>query len=91
MQVAIEVVSILSDTELVGKCLNSKQLGERKNCNLPGVRVRLPVLTPHDVEDVQKFAAHNHMDFVAASFVQVRACVWGGGRRGRLLTGTSKL
>lgn len=50
--------------------LNSHKLGERKNCNLPGVRVRLPVLGAKDVEDVQQFACKNGMDFVAASFVQ---------------------
>ena len=36
----------------------------------PGVKVQLPVLTEKDVEDVQKFACKNGMDFIAASFVQ---------------------
>jgi pyruvate kinase len=40
----------------MGVALNSKSLGERKNCNLPGVMVDLPVLGEKDVEDVQKFA-----------------------------------
>ena len=35
-QITIEVIKILSDNELEGKVLNSKKLGERKNCNLPG-------------------------------------------------------
>jgi hypothetical protein len=48
--------SILSDTELLGVALNSKSLGERKNANLPGVLVDLPVLGPKDVDDVQNFA-----------------------------------
>ncbi len=36
-----------------------------------GVKVDLPVLTPQDILDLQKFACGNKMDFVAASFVQV--------------------
>mmetsp|Transcript_24730 Transcript_24730/g.44560 ORF Transcript_24730/g.44560 Transcript_24730/m.44560 type:complete len:729 (-) Transcript_24730:1196-3382(-) len=67
---SIEVLEILSDTELRGKALNPKSLGPRKNCNLPGVHVDIPVLTPKDVEDLQQFGAKNRMDFVAASFVQ---------------------
>jgi hypothetical protein len=63
--------------------MNSKKLGQRKNCNLPGVLVDLPVLGPKDVDDVQNFAAKNGMDFVAASFVQsaddVRWVSVGGG------------
>lgn len=34
--ISIEVLEILSETELKGKVLNSKELGQRKNCNLPG-------------------------------------------------------
>lgn len=64
------MVDILDDTKLLGRVMNSKKLGQRKNCNLPGVLVDLPVLGPKDVDDVQNFAAKNGMDFVAASFVQ---------------------
>jgi pyruvate kinase len=63
-------VSILSGTELLGRVLNSNKLGERKNCNLPGVKVDIPVLTPKDVDDLQNFCCRHQMDFVAASFVQ---------------------
>ncbi|EFJ40446.1 pyruvate kinase [Volvox carteri f. nagariensis] len=68
--ISIEVVSILNDTELLGRVINSHRLGQRKNCNLPGVHVDLPVLSPKDIDDVQNFAVKNKMDFVAASFVQ---------------------
>jgi hypothetical protein len=64
------VVEILDDTRVLGTCLNAKKLGQRKNCNLPGVLVDLPVLGPQDVQDVAGFAAKHGMDFVAASFVQ---------------------
>jgi len=68
--VIIEVDEILSDTELRGTMLNSKELGQRKNCNLPGVKVDLPVLMPKDIDDIQNFACKKGMDFIAASFVQ---------------------
>ncbi|KXZ44735.1 hypothetical protein GPECTOR_63g60 [Gonium pectorale] len=68
--ISIEVVRILNDTELLGRVINSHTLGQRKNCNLPGVHVDLPVLSSKDIDDVQNFAVKNRMDFVAASFVQ---------------------
>jgi pyruvate kinase len=37
--ISITVDEVLSATELRGTVLNSKSLGERKNCNLPGVKV----------------------------------------------------
>jgi pyruvate kinase len=68
--VSLQVVEVLSDTELRAKALNSKVLGQRKNVNLPGVHVDLPVLGEQDIKDVQEFACRNKMDFIAASFVQ---------------------
>jgi len=61
----------MSEMELRGTVMNSKALGERKNCNLPGVKVDIPVLTDKDINDLQNFAAKHQMGFVAASFVQV--------------------
>lgn len=37
--ISIEVKEIINERELRGIVLNSKELGERKNCNLPGVKV----------------------------------------------------
>lgn len=51
-------------------CLNSAKLGERKNCNLPGVFVDLPVLTDKDKEDLVKWGVPNEIDLIAASFVR---------------------
>lgn len=34
--ISVEVVKIMSETELLGKVINSHKLGQRKNCNLPG-------------------------------------------------------
>ena len=52
------------------KCTNSAMLGERKNCNLPGVVVDLPTLTQKDQEDILKWGVPNDIDFIAASFVR---------------------
>ena len=62
------------------KVMNDQSIGERKNMNLPNVKVDLPVLQPKDIDDLQNFAVPHEVDFVAASFVQVRT----GDRRARL-------
>merc|ERR1712107_646819 len=53
-------------TEVMNNC----QLGQRKNCNLPGVQVNLPVLQDKDKVDILQFGVPNAVDFIAASFVQ---------------------
>merc|ERR550537_1550834 len=50
--------------------MNNCALGERKNMNLPGVKVELPVLQEKDINDLLKFGIPQGVDFVAASFVQ---------------------
>eukprot|EP00899_Mesostigma_viride_P024158 jgi/Mesvir1/4927/Mv25062-RA.1 len=73
--ISIEVLEILDASTLRGRVMNSKKLGERKNCNLPGVKVDIPVLTEKDIDDLQNFACKHQMDYVAASFVQSGADV----------------
>ncbi|PNW83558.1 hypothetical protein CHLRE_05g234700v5 [Chlamydomonas reinhardtii] len=73
--ISIRVDEITSARTLRGTVMNSKKLGQRKNCNLPGVKVDIPVLTEKDIDDLQQFAAKHKMDFVAASFVQSAADV----------------
>ena len=68
--IVIEVTEILDDKKVKGRCMNSKKLGQRKNGNLPGVTVDMPVLMEKDIDDLQNFACKNKMDFVAVSFVQ---------------------
>jgi len=53
-------------TTVMNKC----KLGERKNCNLPGVKVDLPVLQEKDKNDLLNFGIPQGVDFIAASFVQ---------------------
>merc|ERR1712070_1337902 len=52
---------------------NDQSIGERKNCNLPNVKVDLPVLQEKDINDLQNFAVPNKVDYIAASFVQCAA------------------
>jgi pyruvate kinase len=68
--ISIEVLEILNETELRGRVMNTQKLGERKNCNLPGVKVDIPVLTVKDIDDLQNFGCKLGVDFIAASFVQ---------------------
>merc|ERR1719230_2519506 len=60
---------------VITEVLNDCSLGERKNCNLPGVKVDLPVLQDKDTKDLLEFAIPEGVDFVAASFVQSAADV----------------
>ena len=68
--VVIKVTEIIDDKNLRGIVMNDKKLGERKNGNLPGVKVELDVLQPKDVDDIKNFACKNKMDYIAVSFVQ---------------------
>ncbi|GIX60968.1 pyruvate kinase PyK1 [Babesia caballi] len=66
------------DTYIVVKVLNNATIGEKKNMNLPGVKVDLPVLGEKDINDIVNFAIPNNFDFIALSFSQtaddIREC-----------------
>jgi len=66
---SLKVLSVGTD-HVMTEIMNSVKLGERKNCNLPGVKVDLPVLQQKDIDDLVKFGIPQAVDFVAASFVQ---------------------
>merc|ERR1719469_960585 len=63
-------VTSVADDHVMTEVQNNCKLGERKNCNLPGVKVELPVLQEKDKDDLVKFGIPQGVDFVAASFVQ---------------------
>merc|ERR1719410_2249264 len=63
-------VKSVGDDHVITEVMNNCSLGERKNCNLPGVKVELPVLQDKDKDDLVKFGIPQGVDFVAASFVQ---------------------
>jgi len=66
---SLKVKSVGTD-HVMTEVLNSVKMGERKNCNLPGVKVELPVLQEKDKKDLVDFGIPHNVDFVAASFVQ---------------------
>jgi len=63
-------VKSVGEDHVITEVMNACKLGERKNCNLPGVAVELPVLQDKDINDIQNFGLVHGVDFVAASFVQ---------------------
>lgn len=67
--VMLKVTEILNQSV---KCeiLNNATIGERKNMNLPGCIVDLPVLMEKDMDDIMNFAIPQKVDFIAASFVR---------------------
>lgn len=67
--VTLEVTEILEDG-VITKVLNSAVLGERKNMNLPNVKVDLPVCGEREKHDILEFGIPQGCDFIAASFTQ---------------------
>jgi pyruvate kinase len=51
------------------RVVNGGALGEHKGINLPGVKLRVPALTPKDRDDLQ-FALKHGVDYIAVSFVR---------------------
>lgn len=49
---------------------NNATIGERKNMNLPGVKVDLPTFTEKDCDDIVNFGIKKKVDFIAASFIR---------------------
>merc|ERR1719161_1467163 len=66
---SLKVKSVAAD-HVMTTVMNNIKLGERKNCNLPGVKVDLPVLQEKDKNDLLNFGIPQGVDIIAASFVQ---------------------
>jgi pyruvate kinase len=56
--------------EITCRIENNTSIGERKNMNLPGVKVDLPTFTEKDVKDIVEFGIARRVEFIAASFVR---------------------
>ena len=67
-------VERIEGTEIHTVVVNGGTLGNKKNMNLPGIRVNLPAVTQKDIDDFQ-FAVKHGVDFIAASFVRKAADV----------------
>lgn len=60
---------------LITTVMNNFSLGERKNVNLPGVKVDLPVITEKDHHDIVNFGVKHQVDYVALSFSRSKHCI----------------
>merc|ERR1719390_328634 len=63
-------VKSCGEDHVITEVMNDIDIGEKKNMNLPGVKVDLPVLQDKDKKDLVEFACPQKVDYVAASFVQ---------------------
>lgn len=52
------------------KVVNNARLGEKKNINVPGVKVDIPVVGEREIFDIEKWAVPAGADYIALSFVQ---------------------
>ncbi len=66
--IELRVLSTTSNSVLC-TVVNGGELGEHKGINLPGVKLRIPALTPKDHVDLA-FALEQGANFVAVSFVR---------------------
>ena len=62
-------VDKIDGKDIVGTVLNSGAIGSRKSINVPGVSIKIPFLSPKDIDDLTK-GAKAGFDYVAASFVR---------------------
>src|SRR5215467_11568666 len=62
-------VETVRGKEVQCRVVNGGSLGEHQGINLPGVRLRVPALTPKDRDDL-KFALRHAVDYIAVSFVR---------------------
>jgi pyruvate kinase len=69
----LRVLSTTSNSVLC-HVVNGGELGEHKGINLPGVKLRIPAVTPRDHDDL-RFALRHGVNFVAVSFVRSAADV----------------
>ncbi|KAF4651153.1 hypothetical protein FOL47_000628 [Perkinsus chesapeaki] len=67
--VNLQVVECYEDS-VKTRVMNHAIIGERKNMNLPGVRVDLPCIGEKEMKDIMNWGLPNGINFVAVSFVQ---------------------
>ena len=58
-----------ANKELICEALNSRKLKNKRNCNVPGVILNMPYVSPKDKADME-FACDQGLDFIFASFVR---------------------
>merc|ERR1711920_123414 len=65
--VVLEVTSS-GDDHVMCKVMNDCKLGEKKNVNVPGVKVNLPVVDEREIKDIKDWAVPESADYIALSF-----------------------
>lgn len=55
--------------ELVCRIMNTRKIKNKRNCNVPGVKLNMTYIAPKDLDDIN-FACERDLDFIAASFVR---------------------
>lgn len=58
-----------ANRELVCESLSNRKLKPKRNCNVPGVILNMPYISPKDKADME-FACDQDLDFIFASFVR---------------------
>lgn len=58
-----------ANRELVCESLSNRKLKPKRNCNVPGVVLNMPYISPKDKADME-FACDQGLDFIFASFVR---------------------
>ena len=62
-------VDEIKDKDIIGTVLNDGGAGSRKSINVPGVSIKIPFLSPKDINDLSN-GARVGFDYVSASFVR---------------------
>eukprot|EP00434_Breviolum_minutum_P011678 symbB.v1.2.010300.t1/scaffold666.1/size175110/12 len=66
----ILIVEECGEDYVMCKVVNDCKLGEKKNVNVPGVKVEIPVVGEREIKDIEDWAVPNNADYIALSFVQ---------------------
>lgn len=53
------------------KVVNDCKLGEKKNVNVPGVKVEIPVVGEREIKDIEDWAVPNNADYIALSCLEL--------------------
>jgi len=67
--IQLEVVTVLENSDIQCKVINTGTLGSKKGVNMPGLVVDLPAMSEKDKEDI-RWGIVNDIDMIAASFVR---------------------
>lgn len=64
-------VTRLEPTKIHTKIIHGGEISSRKRVAVPGIKLKLPFISPQDEADIN-FAIDHEMDYIAASFVQTQ-------------------